>query len=121
MGILLALLVLAVLLVPFGMFSLDPPTPGSRPAERDDEAPTLFSEDMIRRRLDALADELDRLERDPDVFARAFHTNVARTAYETLVADAAQLAEETRRVVAGTVEFELLESSGGGACAELEL
>jgi hypothetical protein len=121
MGILLAVMVLAALLVPVGLLGVPQTAPASDTGEAADEVPALFSEDMIRRRLDALADELDRLERDPDVFAKAFHTNVARSAYETLVADRARMAEETRRVVAGTVEFELLEPSGAGPVAELEL
>src|SRR5215212_3222564 len=120
MGILLAVVVLGALLVPVGLLGLPPPATGERPGPLDDETTGIISEDLVRRRLDALADELERLERDPAVFARAFHTTVARTAYETLLVDAAQLTEQSRRVVAGTVEFELLGPSGA-PCEELEL
>jgi len=53
----------------------------------------LFSQAFVRRRLAILAEELERLDRDPDAFAKAFHTMVARTAYEALLADAARLAD----------------------------
>jgi hypothetical protein len=121
-GILLAVVVLAGLLVPVGLLRLAERIPGavSEPLEEDPFA-GIISEDLIRRRLEALADELERLEHDREVFARAFHTSVARAAYETLLADAAQLAEQTRRVAAGTLEFELLEPSVTGPVEELEL
>jgi hypothetical protein len=53
----------------------------------------LFSAAFVRWRLAALAEELERLDRDPDAFAKAFHTTAARTAYEALLADAARLAD----------------------------
>ena len=123
MGILVAVVVLAGLLVPVGLLRLLERIPGAmpEPVERDEEPGGIFSEDLIRRRLEALADELERLERDREVFARAFHTNVARAAYETLLVDAAQLAEQTRRIVADTIEFELMEPSTSGPVEELEL
>ena len=46
----------------------------------------LSSAESVLRRLDALAEELDRLDHDPDVFARAFHTRVARGAHDALLA-----------------------------------
>jgi hypothetical protein len=46
---------------------------------------------FVRRRMDALAEELERLDRDPAVFARAFRTIVAKSAYEALMADASRL------------------------------
>ena len=52
----------------------------------------LFTRPFVRRRLDILGAELERLERDPDIFARAFRTNVARSAYEALLVDASRLA-----------------------------
>lgn len=69
---------------------------GRRPEPAADEPPvesSLFSPAFVRRRLAALAEELERLDRDPDAFAKAFHTMVARSAYEALLADAARLAE----------------------------
>ena len=124
MGALLAVLVLAALIVPVGLLRLPELIPGAMPEPvppRDEEPGGIFTEAMIRRRLDALADELERLERDREVFAKAFHTNVARTAYETLLVDAAELTEQRRAVVAGAVEFELLEPSTGGHVEEIEL
>jgi hypothetical protein len=47
---------------------------------------------FVLRRMEVVADELERLERDPAVFARAFRTVVARSAYEALIADASRLA-----------------------------
>jgi hypothetical protein len=47
---------------------------------------------QVRRRLDALVDELRRLDRDPDVFAKAFHVSVARAAHEALLAEASRMA-----------------------------
>jgi hypothetical protein len=51
----------------------------------------------VRGRLDALAEELERLERDPDVFAKAFHTMAARSALESLLADASGLTDRPTR------------------------
>jgi hypothetical protein len=46
----------------------------------------------VRQRLAALRAELNRLDGDQTVFARAFHTHVARTVLEALAADEARLA-----------------------------
>jgi hypothetical protein len=73
----------------------------------------LFSLPFVRRRLAALAEELERLDRDPDVFAKAFHTMVARSAYEALSADASRLAEQARRHPGPTFDVELVGSSQG--------
>ena len=70
---------------------------GRRPEPETESTPvecSLFSPAFVRRRLAALAEELERLDRDPDAFAKAFHTKVARTAYEALLADASRLAEQ---------------------------
>jgi hypothetical protein len=48
----------------------------------------------VQQRLAALRVELQRLERDEAVFARAFHTYVAQAVYDTLVEDEARLAAE---------------------------
>jgi hypothetical protein len=48
----------------------------------------------VQQRLAALRVELQRLERDQAVFARAFHTYVAQAVYDTLVEDEARLAAE---------------------------
>ncbi len=90
------------------------------PVEDDDTTVEwqLFSLPFVRRRLAALAEELERLDRDPDVFAKAFHTMVARSAYETLSADASRLAEQARRH--RTLDVELAgPSQGVGEVLEL--
>jgi hypothetical protein len=51
---------------------------------------------FVRHRLDVLAAELDLLENDHSVFARAFRTHVAKSAYDALLADASRLAEVSR-------------------------
>jgi hypothetical protein len=80
----------------------------------------LFTSSFIRRRLDALAEELDRLDRDPDIFAKAFHTTVARSAYEALRVDASKLSDQPWTFSAPTLEFELIGPSTGTR-EELEL
>ena len=80
----------------------------------------LFTWPFVRRRLDALAEELERLDRDPDIFAKAFHTRVARSAYEALLADASRLTHQPRPYVGQTLEFELVGTSTGTR-EELEL
>ena len=52
----------------------------------------LLSAHEVRQRLAALMAELNRLERDQTVFARAFHTHVAQTVYAALIEDEARLA-----------------------------
>lgn len=66
----------------------------------------LFSRAFIRRRLAALAAELDRLDEDPDVFAKAFHTKVARAAYAELLADASRIEERPEWRVDQAVDVE---------------
>ncbi len=46
----------------------------------------------VRQRLAALRAELNRLERDRTVFARAFHTQVAQAVYAALLVEEARLA-----------------------------
>jgi hypothetical protein len=54
----------------------------------------LFTRTVIQRRLEALGEELERLDRDPDIFAKAFHTMVARSAYQALLIDATTLVDQ---------------------------
>jgi len=54
-------------------------------------AGSLLTLDEVRRRLAVLKAELTRLERDRDVFARAFHTQVAQIVYDALVEDEVRL------------------------------
>lgn len=51
----------------------------------------LLTLDEVRRRMAALDAELVRLARDPDVAARAFHTQVAELALTALRADEVRL------------------------------
>jgi hypothetical protein len=80
----------------------------------------LFTSPFIRRRLDVLAEELERLDRDPDIFAKAFHTMAARGAYEALLADASRLADQPGRYAGPTLDLELAGPSTG-LYEELEL
>ncbi len=57
----------------------------------------LFTEAFVQARLAALGRELERLDDDPDLFARAFHTTVVRSAYDALLSDAARFADQARR------------------------
>lgn len=81
---------------------------------------SLFSRSFIRGRLDALTQELDRLDRDPEIFAKAFHTMVARSAYEALLADASRLCDPPRARRGQTLDFEFVGRSTG-LREELEL
>jgi len=74
---------------------------------------------FLQRRLDALADELERLDRDPDIFAKAFHVMVVRAAHEALLADASRLADQPR--YAGQMFDVELMSPSTGSREELEL
>jgi hypothetical protein len=88
---------------------------GRRPADRSPD-PDLdpFALPFIRRRLDVLASELVRLERDPTVFAKAFRTRAAQSAYDALLADA------TRLAAVATIEVEIM-TSRAGLREELEI
>lgn len=129
MEILVALAVLAGLLLPAGVLRALPSALGREgggggplePADDLAEEPGaseercvddgLLSLSFVQRRLDALADELARLDDDPGVLARAFRTTVALTAYEALLADASRLAREPALHVDATLGFELIEPS----------
>ena len=113
MGILLGMVVMAALLLPAGALLRLPGTaPAGASPEPDDDLPVgIISEDLIRRRLDALADELDRLERDPDVFAKAFHTVAARSAYDALAADVSHRPRRSLRYAGSGLDLEITTSS----------
>jgi hypothetical protein len=68
----------------------------------------------IQRRLRALSDELDRLDQDPHIIARAFHTFVARSAYEALLAAASSRTSDSgahdSQAAGPTFELELARS-----------
>ena|SRR6185295_13296165 len=92
-----------------GMESLDlgEPDQGVELAGESD----LFALEFIQDRLHALRDELDRLDRDPDVFAKAFHTLVARSAYQALLADASRLTYRSPAAPGSIVDADLAWSS----------
>jgi len=78
-----------------------PSPPADDPAGRDRlrGAPPpvegLLTSAFVQHRIRALAAELERLDRDPSIFARAFHTRATRTAYEALLAEARRTAATT--------------------------
>ena len=80
----------------------------------------LLTRPYIRSRLDALAQELERLDRDPDVFAKAFHTMAARSAREALLADASRLVDRPAWYAVQRFEIEVAGTSSG-PLEELEL
>jgi hypothetical protein len=93
----------------------DRPSSGRRqPAGPDiTEQWGLFTAAFVRERMHALEDELQRLDRDPDVFAKAFHTLVARSAYDALLSEATTVAEQPWWHVGEVVDAEALGSRGG--------
>jgi hypothetical protein len=125
MAILLAVTVLVGLLVPLEHLGLPPSSPsvpvGNEPDQRrrPDEPDGLqaqvglFTAAFVRDRLHALEAELQRLDASPDVFARAFHTIVARSAYEALLSEATTDSEQPWWSVGEVVDAEALSSSGG--------
>lgn len=80
----------------------------------------LFTSSLVQRRLEALADELERLDGDPAIFAKAFHTTVARSAYEALLVDAPEFSHQPRGHAVQAFEFDLAGPSTG-QCEELDL
>jgi hypothetical protein len=80
----------------------------------------LLTQAFLRRRLAALVQEMERLDRDPDVFAKAFHLMVARSAHDALLADVSRLAAQPQRGTGQTLYVELAVSSTGPR-EELEL
>jgi len=79
---------------------------GSAEAWREDDhqsGPPQFLPDWdpvvlsaVLHRLDLLAAELERLENDPTIFARAFRTQAVQSAQQALVADATRMAKASR-------------------------
>lgn len=92
-------------------------------ADEADRSPIeweLLSQQFIRRRLDALVEELERLDRDPDCFAKAFHTMVARSAHDALLAEASRVPDQPPQHAGQTPSFRLVAASAGRR-EELEL
>lgn len=81
----------------------------------------LFTVSAVHRRLEVLTGELDRLERDPYVFAKAFHTQVARSAYEALLADASRLHRTARPPDEPSPDLGFVPSPSSGRREVLEL
>lgn len=59
-------------------------------------APDPHAWSQVRQRLEVLAAELERLDDDSEIFAKAFRTHVAEAAYKSLMADAVRLADASR-------------------------
>jgi hypothetical protein len=83
--------------------------------------PGLLSRPFIERRLDALVEELERLDQDPDVFAKAFHTHVVRSAQHALLADASRLSDQPRSSTSQTFDVEVAGRWTTAPAEELEL
>jgi hypothetical protein len=73
----------------------------------------LLTRTSMLRRLDALAEELERLDRDPDVFAKAFHLMVLRSARDALLSDVARFADPAPRCASALLDVELAAPSTG--------
>jgi hypothetical protein len=74
---------------------------GSGPAGRDDSASTFDDWDpavlpFLRDRLDAVTEEMERLEDDDTVYARAFRYSVCRAVRQDLLADLAEVGARYR-------------------------
>ena len=65
-----------------------------------------FALPFVRNRLGVIAAELEQLDSDPGIFAKAFRMQVARYAYEALLADA------TRLTALAAMEMEYTVSAG---------
>jgi len=125
MAILLAVTVLVGLLVPLEQLKLPPSwrvgqagdelDQPRRPDEPDGMQAQwgLFTAAFVRERLHALEEEMRRLDHDPDVFARAFHTIAARSAYEALLDEAKTVSEQPWWRVGEVVDADAMGSSGG--------
>jgi hypothetical protein len=127
MEILLAVAVLAGLLLPAGLLRAVPSSLGwttdrtqwTEPVEALDDAPGVLDDGdvddglltlpFVRRRLDALADEIAHLDDDDGVMARAFRKTVAQTAYEALLADEHRLAQAPSLHVDAALGFEVMD------------
>jgi hypothetical protein len=97
--------------------------PGEQPGTAGDGSThewESLTRPYIRGRIDALTQELERLDRDPDVFARAFHTMAARSAREALLADASRLIDRPAWCAVQRFEIEVAGTSTG-PLEELEL
>ena len=131
MEFLLAVVVLAVLLLPAGMLR-DVSSSLGWTADRSqwvesvealDDAPGVLDESgvdeglltlpFVRRRLEVLAAEIGHLDEDPGVLARAFRKTVALTAYEALLADESRLAQAQVLHVDAALGFEMMDEASG--------
>src|SRR4051794_38537648 len=133
MEILLAVVVLAVLLLPAGLLRAVPSSLGwapdgtqwVEPVEALDDAPGVLDEwdvdsglltlAFVRRRLDALSQEIAPLDDAPGILARAFGRTGALTAYESLLADETRLAQQPTVHVGAALGFEMLDEPIGAS------
>jgi hypothetical protein len=63
-----------------------------------------FALSFVQQRLDVLAAELERLDDDEEIFAKAFRTHVAKAAYDALLADASRLGNASRLVTVAPLD-----------------
>lgn len=87
----------------------------------DADGSELFSLAFVQRRIRSLADELDRLDRDRTIFARAFRTHVAQDAYRHLLDDASRLATARTLDLDGPVLAEPVGAASSGSRFREEL
>lgn len=95
MGTLLTVVLSALLFLILEVVWCRPARESSGPAQVQ-ALPDPLALPFVRHRLDVLAAELERLDDDEEIFAKAFRTHAAQSAYQALLVDATQLAEASR-------------------------
>lgn len=95
MAVLLTIILSALLFLTLEIIWCIPARDPYRAAPVQDR-PDPLALTFVRHRLDVLAAELERLDDDPEIFALAFRTNVARSAYRSLLDEAIHLADASR-------------------------
>jgi len=132
MEILLAVVVLAVLLLPAGLLRDVTSSLGwadqngwTEPVEALDDAPGVIDDtpvddgmltlSAVRRPLDRLAQEIAHIDDNEGLMARAFRKTVAQIAYEALQEDELRLAQAPSLHVEATLGFELVDEPVGAS------
>jgi hypothetical protein len=100
MGVLLTVIGSVLLFLTLEVLWCRPARDPARGSSASDSSalPDPLALTFVRNRLDVLAAELERLDNDPEIFAKAFRTHAARSAYQDLLVDAARLGEASRFV-----------------------
>jgi hypothetical protein len=121
MELLVAFLLPAVLFLAFQLLWGRPPQqPLAEIQDGETTTPDLVSCDplalpQVYRRLEVLAAELERLEHDESIFARAFRWQVATIAYEALVEDASRLSAVSHLAAAAAAGNTVVEIGAFGS------